>query len=532
MIEFLVALVVFVFVLGFLVTLHEFGHYYFAKKAGILCSEFAIGMGPVIYRVKKGETYWCIRAIPIGGFVSMAGEDMNENLIKVGAAISLRLEDELVTEIILDEKIDGTVKGVVISRDMYGKDTGELFVELEVNNESVKYNIAEECYYVVSSKQKMIAAPYDRCFESKPLKNRFLTIVAGPVMNLIIAIVIFLIVGLAMGVSTNENIIGTVSTNTAMLYLEEGDVIKEIGGYEISNWEDIGPAMSSLESQGALYIPMIVLRDGKETNVNVKATIQINSVGITNVNNGESEENPYIGDGILLGVVPNGNKAYQVGLQLGDVLTDVTINGEAFEIISWNQAMTLFEKYSDSSPKVSFTYSRKEEDSEEYESYTSDEIMVFSESALNSQNVGMISYTIGISPTTEFSLVGGLKNGLLLTWQNATMIFSTIGMIINPSEAISVSDLSGPIGIFGLVQSYMDAGIVAFLSLVGMLSINLFVVNLLPLPALDGGRLVFLGIEGITKKPVPKSLENNINMIGFVFMFGLMIYVTIQDLFR
>lgn len=526
MISFLVALVAFVFVLGFLVTVHEFGHFYFAKKAGILCSEFSIGMGPVIYRVKKGETFYCIRAIPIGGFVAMAGEDLNENLIKIGSTISLQLDDNKVTEIILDEKIEGEVKGVVVNRDMYGKDDTELYIELEVNGELVKYNIAEECYYVVSAKQKMIVAPYDRCFESKTLMQRFLAIVAGPVVNLIIGLILFLIVGLSIGVATNDNVIGTVSTYTAQEYLEEGDVIQSIGDYTITEWSDISEAMNYLESIGSMYIPMVVLRDNNELTFEIKATIQINSVGISNLNNGEDKDNPYEGDGILLGELASGNKAYEAGLQQGDVLLSVTINDAVHNIDSWYGVMDVFKGVSESSVEVSFEYER---DGEVSNTRT---VNSFDEKTLNNLEVELVSYTIGITPTTEFSFIGGIKNGLILTWSNATMIFSTLGMVLNPSSQISVSDLSGPVGIFGLVKSYISAGFIPFLSLIGMLSINLFVVNLLPVPALDGGRLVFLGIEGVTRKPVPKKLENNINTIGFLLLMGLMLYITFQDFLR
>lgn len=526
MISFLIALVAFVFVLGLLVTVHEFGHFYFAKKAGILCSEFAIGMGPIIYKVKKGETYFCIRAIPIGGFVSMAGEDLNEELIKVGSVISLQLEDDLVTEIILDEKIEGAITGTVIQRDMYGRDTKELYIELNVNNEIIKYNIAEECYYVLNRNQKYPVAPYDRCFESKTLKERFLTIFAGPAINLVLALLVFLIVGLASGVATNENIIGSVTTNTAQEYLQEGDKILFIDDHEIKTWNDVSTAMAALKLIGNDYIDIIVDRDGETEDISVKATIQINNIGITNISDGVNSIDGHEGDGIVVGIIPSGNKAYELGLEYGDVLLSVIINNQEVDITSWSQMMMLFSDTVTSGTNVALKYSRDDKET------TTKEIEIYNDVTLEKLKVEKMSYTIGIIPTTEFSFIGGLKNGFILTWDNATMIFTTLGMVISTDSQITVSDLSGPVGIFGLVQSYVSAGPIAFLSLIGMLSINLFVVNLLPLPALDGGRLVFLGIEGVTKKPVPKKIENAFNTAGFVLLMGLMLYITFQDLLR
>ena len=78
----ILGIIVFAIVMTVLVTVHEGGHFLMAKKAGILCHEFAIGMGPVIYQKKKGETVYSIRAFPIGGFVSMAGEEVEDNVLK------------------------------------------------------------------------------------------------------------------------------------------------------------------------------------------------------------------------------------------------------------------------------------------------------------------------------------------------------------------------------------------------------------------------------------------------------------------
>ena len=102
------ALIVFVLVLGIIVLLHEGGHFFFAKKAGILCHEYAIGMGPVVKSVKKGETSYSIRAIPIGGFVSMAGEDTNETMLQVGQEVSLSFKEVKYSELFYSK--DGVVE--------------------------------------------------------------------------------------------------------------------------------------------------------------------------------------------------------------------------------------------------------------------------------------------------------------------------------------------------------------------------------------------------------------------------------------
>ncbi len=519
MLEFLVAIIAFALVLGVIVTVHEFGHFYFAKKAGILCSEFAIGMGPVIYKRKKGETYYTIRAIPVGGFVSMAGEDMTENIIKEGSKISLQLENNLVTELIIDPKIESDVSGVVVSLDLYGKENNELYIEVNINNEIRKYNINDECYYVLPYNQRVPVAPYNRCFESKTLMQRFLTLFAGPAMNLILALVMFLIVGLATGVPTNDNVIGSVTTNTASQFLNEGDVITDISGYKIDCWDDISIAMTALKSIGDDYIYITI--EGEDTPIEVLASIQINSIGITNIGTFDVD---YDGPGVVLGELATGNKAYEAGLRKNDILIGVTSDNIYYEINSWSDAIKLFDSLD--SAKIKIDYISAEENK------TTGYIDIFNNDTLDKLKTSKIMYQIGISPTTKFDFIGGVKNGFVNTWNNATLIFSTLSMIINPAAQVSVSDLSGPVGIFSLIQTYLSAGVVTFFALVGMLSINFFVVNLIPFPALDGGRLVFLGYEAVTKKPVNKELENKINTIGFILLMALMLYVTFNDILR
>ena len=108
----LVAIIAFVLILGLIIVIHEGGHFFFARRAGILCHEFSIGMGPVIYKKKFTETTFCIRAIPIGGFVSMAGEEVSSELIKKGDKIGLNINnDDKVYEIVVNDKIEAKVRG-------------------------------------------------------------------------------------------------------------------------------------------------------------------------------------------------------------------------------------------------------------------------------------------------------------------------------------------------------------------------------------------------------------------------------------
>lgn len=98
-------IILFLIVLGVIICVHELGHLYFAKKAGILCHEFSFGMGPRLWSIKKGETIYSIRAIPFGGFVSMSGEELEEEIVKIGDRVRLEFDN------------DNVVKNIIINPD-------------------------------------------------------------------------------------------------------------------------------------------------------------------------------------------------------------------------------------------------------------------------------------------------------------------------------------------------------------------------------------------------------------------------------
>ena len=195
------SIIAFVFILGTIILIHEGGHFLFAKRAGILCHEFSLGMGPVVWKKKVGETTFCLRAIPIGGFVSMAGEEVTSELIKTGEEIGLNLDENgKVTEIILDEKMECQVRGPIADLDLYGKEGNALYINLNTGGQNQYFEVKRDAFYIFSPKKSMQITPYDRSFESKSLLDRFLTIFAGPFMNFVLAIFIYLIVSFASGV--------------------------------------------------------------------------------------------------------------------------------------------------------------------------------------------------------------------------------------------------------------------------------------------------------------------------------------------
>ena len=159
----------------------------------------------------------------------------------------------------------------------------------------------------------------------------------------------------------------------------------------------------------------------------------------------------------------------------------------------------------------------------------------YSAAFLESQGIGIVDVKIGISPDYNFSFGQSIVYGVKNVWTSAGIIFTTLGLLFDNSGAgagIGVDNLAGPLGIFEITSSALDQGFVSLLSWIGLLSVNLGVINLLPIPALDGGRLVFLGYEAVTRRKPNKKIENTLHYVMYLALMGLFVFITYNDLLR
>ena len=287
----IVSILAFIIILGIIIIIHEGGHFIFARKAGILCHEFSIGMGPAIYKRKFGETTFCIRAIPIGGYVSMAGEEVTNELIKIGDLIGLNSIDGKISEIIIDPEAEASMRGEVVDLDLYGKDGTPLYITINDGLQNQYFEVMSDAFYVMEKNAKLQITPYDRCFESKSLLIRFLKLFAGPFMNFILAIVLYLIVSFATGVPNyDSNVIGAVSTvNSSLvdtegnLKLKPGDELQKVNGVDISSWNELSKELDTLLTDSQTKVQLEIKREGKLLTLDVDCYTYIVSLGISNM---------------------------------------------------------------------------------------------------------------------------------------------------------------------------------------------------------------------------------------------------------
>jgi len=344
----LLSLVLFILILGAIVTVHEFGHFIFAKISDIYVYEFSIGMGKKLFGRKKkdSETEFCIRAVPLGGYVMIAGEDV---------------EDESI--------------------------------------------------------------PKDRQMCNKNFIRRFLVLFAGAFNNFVFAFLILFISALIYGSVSTEPYIGAVQPDYPAYEagLETGDLVLSIDGDKVNSWDK----------------GLVKLQTNK-------------------------------GEAII----------FEVKKQNGEIV-----------------------KY---------------------------EITPLKET----DEAGNVSYKFGIATggEKEYGFFKSLSYSCKKTVALFGSMYDTIKYLF--TGRVGVNQLSGPVGIFTIVDSQAEQGLEAVLYLVAYLSINVGIINLLPFPAFDGGRILFLIIEKVFRKPVSKKVENIIHTIGFMLIILLLIYVTFGDILR
>ena len=416
------AVIAFLFVFSVIVIIHEFGHYYFAKKAGILVREFAIGMGPKIFQVRKGETVYTLRLLPIGGYVRMAGHDEDEQEIKPGMMITIELDKEnVVQKLNFDEQliIENSVPFQIEEADLHRTMTlSGYFVNSE---EKVNLMVSKQATIIESDGTEVVVAPIERQFNSASLWNRIKTNAAGPINNFILSIIIFIIVGFMQGgVPSNDPVIGQVSDQSAAQEagLQASDKIISIDGVDIHSWDEM---TSIVRSSADKTLSMTIQRNGDTKNVSI---------------------------------------------------TPKSVEGQ------------------------------------------------------NGSKIGQL----GVTRTLDNSILSILGYGFTQTITVVVMVLSALGSIF--TKGFNLNQLGGPVAIYSLTSQVAKNGLIDLLSFMGMISANLGVMNLLPIPALDGGKLVLNFIEGIRKKPLDPEKEGYLTIAGAIFLFALMLLVTWNDIMK
>lgn len=532
--DYIIGLIAFVFVLGVIVLVHEGGHFFFARRVNILCREYAFGMGPQLLKKRKGETVYSLRAFPIGGFCAIAGEEVEDDPLKGLKEVKLDIKNNKVVGFYLDvEKndIDYPIYEIVKYDIFDERETGNLYIEVIKDGQNITLDVDPKAF-IYQGKLEYQIAPYNRTINSKSKRARAMVIFGGPLMNFILALLVFFMAGLIQGFpneKSSEIADITEDTPAYVATLQNGDVITKLSSSGIERnvtiWDDISLFMSSYQALGTLEeIEVTYIRDGKEYKTNLTPAVYIYNAGFAS--------DYTINNKVVISSVANYDNNLANSTEIKEKDEIIMIEGK--EVSTWGDVYKVFGSYIGESKVeeenwINMTVLR---DGKEVEV----KVKPFSKTVMETQTttsgdkIPSVKVAMGISPTYKFSLLKSFSYSGRRTLESFTAIVDTFKLLFGGD--VGVENLSGPVGIFSLTKDVAKEGFSALLNLIGLLSVNIGLLNLLPIPALDGGRLVFIAYEAITKKKPNQKVETALITVTLLLLFGLMIYVTFGDILR
>lgn len=414
----ILGILTFIFIFGILVVIHEYGHLYFAKRAGILVREFSIGMGPKIFsHIAKDGTAYTIRILPVGGYVRMAGWGEDTTVIKTGQPASLTLnESGLVTRVNLSGKqLDNQSLPInVTSFDFEDR----LEISGLVLDESRTYTLDHDATIVEEDGTEIRIAPLDVQYQNASVLGRLMTNFAGPLNNFILGTLAFILLVFVLGGVSDEST-NVIRVNqggaVAQAGIKSGDAITDIDGQAIEDWADLTAAVSQATQENNPELMVTYEREGKSQTVKV---------------------------------------------------TPEKIKG---------------------------------------------------------------TYYIGVSPSMKTGFFDKVLGGLEMAWESLFTILNALkNLLLRPS----LDQVGGPVAIFQVSRDAAQQGPEQVIYILAALSMNVGIVNLIPIPVLDGGKIMINLLELIRRKPLKKEVEGAMTIVGVVIMVALMLVITWNDIMR
>ncbi|OHU87458.1 MULTISPECIES: sigma E protease regulator RseP [Pseudoalteromonas] len=449
MVDFLWNLTSFIVALGILVTVHEYGHFWVARRAGVEVQRFSIGFGKPLCRwYDKQGTEYVIAMIPLGGYVKM-----------------------------LDERVDD-----------------------------------------VPAEKSHLA------FNNKPVLSRIAVVSAGPIANFLFAIIVLAAMYM-IGVQHAKPFVGDVQPNSiaAKANMQSGDHILTMAGKEVSSWQDVTFALMRHLGEKRLEVKV---QDAHQQ-------IAIRTLDINGWKLDKQDEAPLNAVGIVpfrpaltltLGHIADDSAAQQAGLQINDTL--VALDGEPIE--DWQAFVQRIQASANTSLMLSVSRDDRVVD-----------LPVTPQERIgpNGASQGFLGvipllekWPDGYIETRHYGPWDSMVLGAEKTFELIRLSFDMIGNLI--TGQVSVKNLSGPVGIAVGAGNSVSYGIVAFLSFLALISVNLGVFNLLPLPVLDGGHLMYYIIELIRKKPVSEKTQELGFKVGALVLIALTCFALLNDVSR
>lgn len=414
MITIILSAIKIIVLLGFLIFIHELGHFSVAKWCKVKVNEFAIGFGPVIWQKQGKETKYALRLIPLGGFVSMEGEEQRSE---------------------------------------------------EANS-----------------------------FSKASIPKRLAIVVAGATVNIIFAIVIYFIISSISGTYLSNEVDNVINQYAAQkVGIQSEDKIIEINNNKIKSKKDLNKV---LENSNGEELLIKVERENKILEFKTKPTeVKAKYTGI------------YLDEKCKIVAVEKGSISEEQGIEANDELLKVNnqeINGDR------NKAIELINTVGETTIPVTVKRGKQEIDIELNPNYISE-------------------YYLGVDlKYAPDNFINRCINGGMETQEFLFSIVDNLKQLF--TGKVGVDQMMGPVGISEVVAK--TNSIKEFISMMALISLSLGITNLLPIPALDGGKILILIIEAIRRKPLNEQTEINIQLLGFSILIVLSLYITYNDILR
>lgn len=446
--------------LGILVTFHEFGHFWVARRCGVKVLRFSIGFGKAVKSwVGKDGVEYVIAPIPLGGYVKMLGQE----------------------------------------------DTGT--VDAEATPQELR----------------------DMSFAFKPLWQRMAIVAAGPIANFLLAITVFWLINIIYGVNGIAPVVNSTLPDTIAhsAGLEAGDEILAVDGRETRMWQDVNLAM--LARMGETGQLQLQVRPAGSAGTRELA------LPITNWLSEDTQPNPLRDLGIVDFQLPAtiselipGGRAEAGGLLPGDEIVAV----DSVPVSGWTHWVMIIR----SSPELDLEVVVKRGGRNVGITLTPAAVEAGDGNVIGSIGAAVQEVTLSdlltddMRRTQSYSLLSALPPAIMETWDKSLFVLDSVKKMV--VGLISVKNINGPLTIAQVAGDTASYGIEVYLGFLALLSISLGVLNLLPIPVLDGGHLLYYSIEAVIRRPVPERIQAWGLQLGLLMISGIMVLALYNDVTR
>ena len=526
--------------LGFLIFIHELGHFFAAKRCGIRVEKFSIGFGPRLIGFQRGETEYCISALPFGGFVKMAGESPDEQKGEAGEFASAPVGHRIFVAIA--GPVMNLIMGVILFSFVYlvGLDHGTMWlmemligrsdrmaqIGLVADDSPAKQGGIEPGDTIVSINDRKIKNWQDFNTTILTHPDEELKIVVsrdGQPKTLYVTPRSLDRSGIGqIRVSARQSAMVesiTEDSEAAKAGVQARDVIESINGRKIYHvpefnsviWDPSNPFGSA---HRRFYEEINESRNGE-----ILLGIQRGAESLTA---------SFPINWVVNAVVEEGSEAEKVGIQSGDEI--VAVDGESIKNFELYPKLRELAANPDQPVEIGLLRDGEQLNTTLTFAVGDDGNQLNLQGLHWRLSLDGLALAVPTVPIPKYNVVTAVGEGVQTNWLILEMVVKVLKRLV--TREVKTKHLTGPIGIVDATRRVVEFGLRSLLFFVGFISVNLAIVNLLPIPIADGGQILFFTLEKLRGRPLSIRKQMIIQQVSIVLLAGLFLYITFYDILR